>query len=72
MMKREDIKVGQKVSFCFSGSKYLDDIGTAGHARTVYGVVHKLHRVNIEVWEESRGFWMYWLKKPSELTIDKI
>ncbi len=67
-MKREDIKVGQKVSFYFSGAKYPDTTGSAGHARTVYGIVHKLHRVNIEVWEEEGGFWMYWLKKPTELT----
>ena len=68
-MKREDIKIGQKVSFYFSGSKHPDDIFGHGHARTVHAIVHKIHRVTVEVYEEiGKDEWTLFYKEPSELT----
>jgi len=66
-MDKKDIKVGQQVSFYFSGSKYPDDISSKGHARTVHAVVHKIHRVTVEVYEELEDGYTCFYKKPSDL-----
>ena len=70
-MKKEDIKIGQKVSFYYSGSKFPNNIGGKGCARVVNGVVYKIHRVNIEIEEDLDSGYCLFYKKPSELTIDK-
>lgn len=68
-MKRKDIKIGQKVSFYFSGSKYPDNPFSHGHARTVHAIVYKIHRVTIEVQEWKTEDWFdTFYKKPEELT----
>ena len=68
-MKREYIKVGQQVSFYFSGARHPDAIGSKGHARTVIATVYKIHRVSIEVEEKINGGFCIFYKKPSELEV---
>ncbi len=71
-MKRTDIKIGQKVSFYFSGSKTKErEVFFLGEARTVHGIVHKIHRVNVEVWETLKNGSCTFYKKPPELTTEK-
>ena len=73
-MNKEDFKIGDKVSFYFSGSKTKErEMFFRGKARTVNGVVYRIHRVNIEILEtKENGGIISFYKKPSELIkIDK-
>ncbi len=71
-MEKEDVKIGQKVSFYYSGAKRNSamDMLFKGEARTVHGVVYKIHRVNIEVEERDKDGFYLWYKKPTDLTLE--
>ena len=69
IMKREDIKIGQKVSFYYWGKRKGDVSALSGDKRMVHGVIKKINKVTVEVWEiEKDGSWgwSFW-RKPSEL-----
>lgn len=72
-MKREDIKIGQKVSFYYHGKRRGDVSALSGGARMVHGVIAKINKTTVEVSEiEKDGSWgwTFW-KKLSELKEEK-
>ena len=72
MNTMKDMKIGQRVSFAYSGGRdSVRRTSIQDEARLVHGVVTKINRVTVVVTEYYDNGSMIFLRKPEELFIQR-